>query len=86
MAFFNLPETRRYNYKPWFYNAEDEKRKERRKQIEREYRQSQGEPVGEAPNFIHFARKERQKSNRRVLVIFLFLAAAYYFLQHHFLS
>jgi len=85
MAFFSLPEIRRYHYKPWFYNADEEKRRERRQKIEREVKQEQGEQT-EAPNFIHFARKERQKSNRRVLVIFLFLAAAYYFLQHHFLS
>ena len=86
MAFFSLPGARRFNYKPLFYNEQEEKRRQRREQIEREYKQSKGEPTGEAPNFIHFARKERQKSSRRVLVIFLALAAAYYFLQHKFLS
>lgn len=85
MAFFKLPGTRQFNYKPLFYNEQEEKRRERRKQIEREYRQSQGEQPSEAPNFIHFARKERQKSSRRVLVIFLTLAAAYYFMRQRFL-
>ena len=86
MAFFSLPGTRRFNYTPLFYNEQDEKRRERQKRIEREVRSERGASSGEAPNFIHFARKERQKSSKRVLVIFLALAAAYYFLQHRFLS
>ena len=85
MAFFSLPGTRRFNYKPLFYNEQYEKRCERQKQIEREVRSEAGESIGEAPSFIHFARKERQKSSRRVLIIFLALAAVYFFLQQRFL-
>ena len=85
MAFFSLPGTRRFEYKPMFYNEQDEKRRERHKRIEREVRSENGEQPDEAPNFIHFAREQRQKSSKRVLVIFLALAALYFFLQQRFL-
>lgn len=85
MAFFSLPGTRRFDYKPMFYNEQDEKRRERQKRIEREVRNETGEGNDEAPNFIHFARSQRQKSSKRVLIIFLALAAAYFFLQQRFL-
>lgn len=86
MAFFSLPGHRRYNYKPWFYNEKDEKRKERQKKIERQHRLESVESMDDAPNFIHFARKEREKSNKRIAVIFLFLIAIYYFLKQRYLS
>jgi hypothetical protein len=85
MAFFSLPGTRRFNYKPLFYNEQDEKRRERQKRIEREFKHETGEGNDEAPSFIHFARKQRQKSSKRVLIIFLALAALYFFLQQRFL-
>lgn len=86
MAFIKLPGHRQYDYKPMFYNEQADKRQERQKKIEREYRCSQGEQIDEAPNFIHFARKERQKSNKRIFIIFIILVAVYYFLQQRFLS
>ena len=85
MAFFSLPGTRRFDYKPMFYNEQDEKRRERQQRIEREVKCENGELPDEAPNFIHFARKQRQKSSKRVLIIFLTLAALYFFLQQRFL-
>ncbi len=85
MAFFSLPGTRRFNYKPLFYNEQDEKRRERHERIEREVKSERGESNDEAPNFIHFARKQRQKSSKRVLIIFLALAAVYFYLQQRFL-
>lgn len=86
MALFNLPGHRQYDYKPMFYNEQEEKRRKRHETIEREYKRENGEQTDTAPNFIHFARKERQKSNKRVFIIFITLAALYYFLQHRFLS
>ncbi len=86
MAFFSLPGHRQYDYKPMFYNEQDDKRHERQKRIDREIKAEQGGQPDEAPNFIHFARKERQKSSKRIFVIFIALAALYYFLQQRFLS
>lgn len=86
MAFIKLPGHRQFDYKPMFYNEQDDKRRERQKRIDREVRVEQGGNTDEAPNFIHFARKERQKSNKRIFVIFIALAALYYFLQQRFLS
>lgn len=86
MAFIKLPGHRQYDYKPMFYNEQEEKKRKRHETIEREFKREQGEQPGNAPNFIHFARKERQKSNKRVFVIFIILAALYYFLQKRFLS
>ena len=85
MAFFSLPGTRRFDYKPMFYNEQEEKRRERQQRIEREVKYENGEQPDEAPNFIHFARKQRQKSSKRVLIIFLALAALYFFMQQRFL-
>lgn len=86
MAFIKLPGHRQFDYKPVFYNEQDDKRRERQKRIDREVRIEQNGDIDEAPNFIHFARKERQKSNKRIFVIFIALAALYYFLQQRFLS
>ena len=86
MAFIKLPGHRQFDYKPMFYNEQDDKRRERQKRIDREVRIEQSGDIDEAPNFIHFARKERQKSNKRIFVIFIALAALYYFLQQRFLS
>ena len=85
MAFLSVSGTRRFNYKPLFYNEQDEKRRERHERIERDVKRENGEQPDEAPNFIHFARKQRQKSSKRVLIIFLALAAVYFFLQQRFL-
>ena len=85
MAFFSLPGTRRFDYKPMFYNEQDEKRRERHQRIEREVKCESGEQPDDASNFIHFARRQRQKSSKRVLIIFLALAAVYFFLRQRFL-
>ncbi len=86
MSFFPLPGHNRFNYRPMFYDEQAEKRRERQARIDREMHIGQtGQHESDAPSFIHFARHERQKSNKRVFVIFLFLAAVYYILQQRFL-
>jgi hypothetical protein len=81
--FFPTPKPRRFNYKPWFYNEKEAKKKERYARIEKEIRdEKEGRNIDkeESGHYIKFARKERKKSNLRVYLIILALILLVFFL------
>lgn len=86
---FELPNHKRYNYKPRFYNEQAELRKRRQEILKREHDLDNG--TGERQslvkkqmgNYIKMARKTRKKSNLRVFIILIILLLLSYFMVIH---
>ena len=83
--FFKLPKYNEFNYIPRYYNPEKEAREERLKKIKQELGQS--DDINYVPNikgkirsYRRSAAKEKRVSNLRLLIIFIFLMLAFYYL------
>ncbi len=83
-SFFQLPKSKRFSYKPRYYDERTEQRKEREAAIIKEVEaEKKGKPVRltkeDMDNYIQITRRTRKKSNMRLLVILaLLLLLAYY--------
>ncbi len=78
---FKLPQHKRFNYTPRFYNERDEQRKHRFARIDRDMeRAARTDGDAERENhYIKFARKTKKKSNITLLLVLGLLLLLYYF-------
>ncbi len=93
ITFFKIPDHRRFNYSPRFFDAEKEKQKERKRRIQEEMGIAVEEETGSGyadrirggmrrKIKAHFevTRKERKKSNLRLIIILIVLMIVFYYL------
>lgn len=83
--FLHLPKSKRFNYKPRYYNEQAERRKEREAAIIQELEAvKKGRPVDlskkEMENYIQMSRRTKKKSNIRLLVILVILMLLFYYM------
>lgn len=76
--FFHVQKSKRFTFKPRYYNEKDELRKEREERIKNEVEAEKlGKPSsiskGDMANYIKIARHTQKKSNIRLLVILIIL-------------
>jgi hypothetical protein len=77
---FKLPQHKRFNYTPRFYNERDEQRKQRFSRISRQVTlESRDGQMVTDDRYIKFARKTKKKSNITMLVVLVLLLMMYYF-------
>lgn len=77
-SLFQIRKSKRFNYKPRFYNEREELREERHSKIRKEVEaEKSGKSTGfsreDSENYIKFARKAQKKSNLRLLLILIIL-------------
>lgn len=84
--FFHLQKSKRYSYKPRYYNEQDEIRKKREARILKEIEaEKSGTPKNiskeSMSNYLKIARNTQKKSNARLLIILaiLFLISYFFF-------
>jgi hypothetical protein len=83
--FFKLPKYNEFNYIPRYYDPEKEARKERLKKINQELGLGDDKDYvpsikGKFKSYRRSAVKEKRVSNLRLLIIFIFLMLAFYYL------
>ncbi|MGQ1889624.1 hypothetical protein ACT29H_04205 [Thermophagus sp. OGC60D27] len=92
--FFKLPNHRKFQYDPIYYNAEKEKREERERRIRQEMGLSSEEDketrrYGDLirggmrrriKSHFEVTRSQRKKSNLRLIIILIFLFVLFYYL------
>jgi hypothetical protein len=81
--FFHLQKSKRFSYKPRYYNEMEERRKEREERIDKEIEAERlGKPIRvskeDMANYIRIARRTKKKSNVRLLVILALLFLIFY--------
>ncbi len=92
-TFFKLPDHRRFNYTPLYFDPEQEKRKEREKRIKEEMGVAVEEEKGRGyadrirggmrrkiKSHFEVTRTERKKSNLRLVIILIVLMVLFYYL------
>ncbi len=85
--FFKIPQHKRFNYQPLYYDEEKEKREERLKRIRRELGKSDDEdhyvPTitrGSMRGYFDKTRRVKKQSNVRLVLLILFLFFVSYFI------
>ena len=80
--FFHLQKSKRFSYKPRYYNEMDEQRKEREKKIIQEVEDDKlGKPrvsKEDMDSYLKIARRTQKKSNVTLFVILGLLVAIFY--------
>jgi len=82
--FFHLQKSKRFSYKPRYYDERAERRKEHEEAIIKEV---EAEKAGkktrlakeDMENYIKIARRTQKKSNTRILIIMIILMLLFYF-------
>ncbi len=85
---FKLPNNKKFNYQPLYYNPEKEEKEERKKRLEQELGIKQENTSGYTPTitrgsmrtYFHKNRKAARQSNFRLVLIILFLLFVAYFI------
>lgn len=82
--FFHLPKSKRFAYKPRYYDEMKERREEREERIKKEVElEKQGKASRitkeDMANYIKMTRRTQKKSNVRLVVILAILLMIFYF-------
>lgn len=85
--FFKIPQHKRFNYQPLYYDEEKERREERRKRIRKELGKSEADDHyvpnitrGSMRGYFDKSRRAKKQSNLRLVILVLFLIFVSYFL------